>query len=277
MSEETLLQRMAGRATALVLPNLLRFLDQRICWYDPSVDPNSPHYAQHGILVFWHEYILEMLPQWGHTPLSVLCSQHRDGEWVGQTAAALGMHVIRGSSSRGGSSAVRQIRKNTRFSSIAITPDGPRGPRREMAMGPIFMASALQLPIVPIGVGVSNPIRLGTWDRFAIPRYNSRVRIIIGPQIHLPKRLSREARESARLGIQQTLDDLTTSAEHWAEHNYRMQGEQPLRRGARVSRVEFDPAEPPARDRTNPESNPPTATQALARPRAGLGRVARLA
>ena len=162
MSDATLAQKFVGQLNALALPTMLDMLDFRIFHYDRSIDPARPEYAQHCVLAFWHEYIVTVLPRWGRTPVTALCSKHRDGEWVNQTAASLGIHVIRGSSSRGGASAIREIKENCKFSSIVVTPDGPRGPRREMAPGPIFMASALKLPLVMLGVGVSNPIRLNT-------------------------------------------------------------------------------------------------------------------
>ena len=111
------------------MPRALDLLNFRIAHYDRSVDPARPEYSEHVIFSFWHEYIVVVLPRWGHTPLTVLCSQHRDGEWVNQTALSLGLNIVRGSSTRGGSSAIRQMKKNSKFSSIAMTPDGPRGPR----------------------------------------------------------------------------------------------------------------------------------------------------
>ena len=138
MSQATFQQKITGQLNALVLPRALDLLNFRICHYDRSVDPARPEYNEHVVFAFWHEYIIVVLPRWGHTPLTVLCSQHRDGEWVNQTALSLGLNIVRGSTSRGGSSAIRQIKKNSKFSSIAVTPDGPRGPRREMAMGPVI-------------------------------------------------------------------------------------------------------------------------------------------
>ena len=57
---------------------------------------------------------------------------------------------------------------------LTITPDGPRGPRRHMAPGPIYLASKLGLPLVLMGYAYDRPWRLHSWDRFAIPRPGSR-------------------------------------------------------------------------------------------------------
>ena len=142
MSEATFKHKVIGRLNAIAMPRALDLLNFRICHYDRSVDPARPEYNEHVIFSFWHEYIVVVLPRWGHTPLTVLCSQHRDGEWVNQTAVSLGMSIVRGSTSRAGSAAIRQMKRNSKFSSIAMTPDGPRGPRPEMAIGPAAMTVA---------------------------------------------------------------------------------------------------------------------------------------
>ncbi len=235
----TLSQKFFGQFNALVLPSALDMLDLRITHYDRSVDPARSEYKEHVIFSFWHEYISVILPRWGHTPLTILCSQHRDGEWVNQTGLALGMRVVRGSTSRGGSSAIRQLKKSCKTSSLAISPDGPRGPRREMALGPVFLASLLGLPIVPVGVGISNPWRLNTWDRFAIPRPLSRVRMIFGPKIFVPRKSSREELEAFRNGTQALTNDLCDTAETWALSGQKMLGEQPFTRARRTNSIDF--------------------------------------
>ncbi|MFK7765998.1 MAG: lysophospholipid acyltransferase family protein [Mariniblastus sp.] len=240
MSQATFQQKITGQLNSLVLPRALDLLNFRICHYDRSVDPARPEYNEHVIFSFWHEYIIVVLPRWGHTPLTVLCSQHRDGEWVNQTALALGLNIVRGSTSRGGSSAIRQIKKNSKFSSIAVTPDGPRGPRREMAMGPVYMASLLGMPVVPVGVGISNPYRLNTWDKFAIPKPKSRIRMIFGPKVHIPRKAKRDKLESCREGVERLMNDLTDKAQDWSDSNQKMVGEQPFVRCRRNNKIIFD-------------------------------------
>ena len=235
----TFSQKFFGQLNALVLPSALDMIDLRIAHYDRSVDPARPEYHEHVVFSFWHEYISVVLPRWGHTPLTILCSQHRDGEWVNQTGLALGLRVVRGSTSRGGSSAIRQLKKNCKTSSLAISPDGPRGPRREMALGPVFLASLLGLPIVPVGVGIDNPWRLNTWDKFAIPRPLSRVRMIFGPKIFIPRKSSREELNAFRIGIQDLTNDLCDSAEAWANSGQKMVGEQPFTRARRTNSIDF--------------------------------------
>jgi lysophospholipid acyltransferase (LPLAT)-like uncharacterized protein len=240
VSEATFKQKIIGQLNALFMPCALDLLNFRIHHYDRSVDPARPEYNEHVIYYFWHEYILFVLPRWGHTPVTVLCSQHRDGEWVHQTAESLGLNIVRGSSTRGGSAAIRQMKKNSQFSSIAMTPDGPRGPRREMALGPVYLASLLGLPLVPIAVGISNPRRLNTWDKFAIPRPTSRVRLIFGPKIYIPPKTKRDKLESSRVGVQKILNDLSDEAQSWADTKRKMVGEQHFVRCRRENKLVFE-------------------------------------
>ncbi|MFT5303777.1 MAG: lysophospholipid acyltransferase (LPLAT)-like uncharacterized protein [Mariniblastus sp.] len=240
MSQATFNQKITGQLNALVMPRALDLLNFRIMHYDRSVDPARPEYNEHVIFSFWHEYIIVVLPRWGHTPLTVLCSQHRDGEWVNQTAESLGLNIVRGSTSRGGSAAIRQMKKNSKFSSIAMTPDGPRGPRRHMAMGPIYLASLLGMPVVPVGIGISNPFRLKTWDQFAIPRPKSRVRMIFGPKIYVPRKAKRDKLETCHAGVQELMDGLTDEAQYWADSNQKMKGELRFTRCRRANRLVFD-------------------------------------
>ena len=240
MSDATLGQRITGHINALLMPRALDLINFRIRYYDKTVDPVRSEYNEHVIFSFWHEYIVVILPRWGHTPLTVLCSQHRDGELVNQTAESLGLNIVRGSTSRGGAAAIRAMKTNSKFSSIAMTPDGPRGPRREMAMGPVYLASLLGMPLVPVGVGISNPYRLSTWDKFAIPRPLSRVRVIFGPKFRVPRKARRETLDAFRLGAQGLMNDLTDEAQHWADSKQKMIGEQRFTRDRRSNRVVFE-------------------------------------
>lgn len=249
MNESTLrAQRMLGQLNSVLLPAAHRMLDFKISHYDITVDPARPEYNEHVIFVLWHEYISVVLPRWSWTPLTLLVSHHRDGEWLNQTAERLGFTMVRGSSSRGGSRAIRSLRRHRDETSLVITPDGPRGPRREMAMGPVYIASLLKMPIVPVGIGIDRPWRLKTWDRFAIPRPFSRVRLIFGPKIRIPAKQDRARLEATRDSIQQLTTSLTVEAEEWAATGKPMAGQRSFFRAGRRPRLRF-PAEQSRRQR----------------------------
>ena len=238
-------QRLASTSVGLVMQQVLRTTELRIAYYDSTVDPARREYNEHCIFVFWHENLAILLPRWPNCPVTLLISQHRDAQWLTQTADFLGFSVVRGSSTRGGSAAIRKLKRQSRIASLAITPDGPQGPRREMAMGPIFLASRLQMPLVPVGVGFDNPWRLNTWDKFAVPRPFSKARVVFGPKIYLPKRLGRNEMETCRLKSQETLRKLNDFASKWASSNHRVVQEKPFVRARRSRELVFDTKELP--------------------------------
>ena len=228
-----------GMAAALYLRQATLALNTRIAYYDISVDPARHEYSEHCIHVFWHEFIVLAVGHFSYSPVTMLVSQHRDADWLTQSAAHLGFQHVRGSTTRGGSAAIRQLKRSSKITSIGITPDGPRGPRRQMAMGPIFLASLLRMPIVPVGFGYERPWRLNTWDRFAIPKPWSRGRIIMGPKIVIPPKLAREQMEDYRRAIEQMTNDLTAVAEDWAFSGKQLAKEYPAVKHRRATAIQF--------------------------------------
>ena len=228
-------KRLGGRAVAAGLRRAIDLLDVKIAYYDRSIDPCQPEYFEPCIYVFWHEYLALLVGQWAYCPITMLVSQHRDAEWLNQIADRLGFTIVRGSTRRGGSQAIRELRRICKTQSLAITPDGPRGPRRQMAMGPVFLASMFQMPIVPVGIGYGRPWRLNTWDQFAIGRPTSRARIVTGPKIYLPAKLSRDQMEANRLQIEKTIQQLTAFAEAWATDGFHVPGSEKPPRARRRS------------------------------------------
>lgn len=103
------------------------------------------------IMAFWHEQLLLMVYARFRRPITALISQHRDGELMARTMSYFDAGATRGSSTRAGSAALRDlIRAASQEVTIAITPDGPRGPRRVAQAGAIAAAQAAQIPIIPV-------------------------------------------------------------------------------------------------------------------------------
>jgi hypothetical protein len=208
----------------------MRTLRYKVAYYDPSVDPVRTDCVGRKIYIFWHEYLLFPLYLRGHCNLAMLLSRHRDAEILARVAYHLGFECVRGSTNRGSSSALRQLLQRSQSMHLALTPDGPRGPRRRLAQGPIYLAAKMGLPIVAMGFGYQRPWRALSWDRFAIPRPFSRARAIVGPQIHIPPILSREETEQYRMRLERLLEQLTREAEAWAQTGIRFARESPLRK-----------------------------------------------
>jgi hypothetical protein len=191
-------------------------LDYKAALYDPAVDPGSADCRSPKIYIFWHEYILFPVFLRGHCNLVMLLSRHRDADILSRAAYHLGFEFVRGSTRRGGAAALRELVRRGGRMHLTITPDGPRGPRRRLAAGPIYLASKLEMPLVLMGFGFDRPWRTPSWDRFAIPRPWSRARAVVSQEIFMPPGLDRSGVEHYRRRIESLLNRLTLEAEAWA-------------------------------------------------------------
>jgi hypothetical protein len=132
-----------------------------------------------GILILWHEDMLPCLKAFSHRNMRVLISQSRDGEFGALAASRLGYVPIRGSSTRGGAVALRQLARELSSNGgwVAFVADGPRGPRRVSKPGAEWLARQTGLPIFQVEVEAKWAFRLNSWDRCVIPVPFSRVRV----------------------------------------------------------------------------------------------------
>jgi len=133
------------------------------------------------IFSLWHGHLLPLL--WYHRGegVSVLISEHRDGELVARTATSLGFALIRGSTTRGADRALISIVRELQAGrEVAITPDGPRGPSRKFAPGALIAAQRSDSYIVPVVAVADRAWRLKSWDRFMIPKPFARVTVAYG-------------------------------------------------------------------------------------------------
>jgi lysophospholipid acyltransferase (LPLAT)-like uncharacterized protein len=166
------------------------------------------------IYAVWHESILA--PAMFAKNVRVLISRHADGELITQVGQHLGIGAVRGSTTRGGGEALLTMCRWDGEEHLAVTPDGPRGPRRCVKLGVVFLASRSGLPIVPVGIGYSKAWRAGSWDRFALPWPGSRVHGVLLPAIHVPSGLDRKGLEGYRLLIEERMHSATAEAERLA-------------------------------------------------------------
>jgi lysophospholipid acyltransferase (LPLAT)-like uncharacterized protein len=224
-------------ASTAVIRQWMGSLDYKADFGDPEADPVHPGYTGAKIYVFWHENILMPLYLRGHSNISMLLSRHADANILDRVARMMGFGVVRGSTFRGGSAALRELAERAATGNLTITPDGPRGPRRRLAPGCVFLASTLGIPIVAMGLGYARPWRLGTWDRFAVPRPFSRARGVVSRGIEVPPDLDRDGIERHRKGIEILLTHLSDEAEAWATAGTSRPGERVVRKEpSRVAR-----------------------------------------
>ena len=164
-----------------------------------------------AVYALWHRQ--EVLMIWLHRNrgLCGLVSQSKDGEYMARILLGMGFNVIRGSSTTGGSQALRALTKAARKGySIAVTPDGPKGPIFKVHPGIIFIAQKAGVPIIPAACALSNKKILRSWDRYQFPLPFGRIEAVYGEPIH-----ASEADDTAAkaLEVENTLNRLTEEAE----------------------------------------------------------------
>lgn len=166
------------------------------------------------IFVFWHNRILLMSYIYerfcARRKCLVLISRSRDGEFISQVARRFGLETARGSTSKGGVGALREMvrelgQKNAR--DIVITPDGPRGPRGKVQDGVLAVAAASGVSIIPATVHYGWKWELPSWDRFQIPLPGSICRLVIGPMVRPPASIDPSTFAQARGELEKALGD----------------------------------------------------------------------
>lgn len=133
------------------------------------------------IFALWHGHLLAQTWLRRGEGITVMISEHRDGEIIARLVESWGYRTVRGSTSRGAGRAllgmVRDIQSGKEF---AITPDGPRGPAGVAQGGVLLASERAKAPIVTMRSEVTRAWRLGSWDRFMIPKPFAKVRVTYG-------------------------------------------------------------------------------------------------
>ena len=167
------------------------------------------------ILAFWHGRLLLMPYCWRPGKAGVmLVSHHRDGQFIARTIGHFDVQTIAGSTNRGGSAALRaMLRSLKRGGHVGITPDGPRGPRMRAGGGIADVARLSGAPILPVAFATSRRRVLGSWDRFIVALPFSRGVFVWGAPIEVSKGGDNDAREAARLLVEDGLNAVTYEAD----------------------------------------------------------------
>ena len=139
----------------------------------------------HGTVIyaFWHNRMLIPIYTHRNQLIHVLISQHKDGEFIARVVKRLGFGTIRGSSRRGGMKALIKAVAISKKYDIAITPDGPTGPKEIVKDGVLYLAYKTGKPIIPGIFLVKSRWELHSWDNFMIPKPFSPVKMIYGKPI----------------------------------------------------------------------------------------------
>lgn len=165
------------------------------------------------IFAIWHNRLL-MLPRvfdpcFPSRQSFGLISASRDGDLVSILIERSGYGTIRGSSSRKGVIALRQLVDALAAGrNVLITPDGPRGPVYEASQGVVFLAQKTGAPVVPIHMEYSSCWRLKSWDRFFVPRPFAKLRAIFGAPLRVQPTADADQLEAGRLRLQNAMMSL---------------------------------------------------------------------
>ena len=182
--------------------------------FDPdTIDPGLTEYHAR-IFPFWHRCVLPATWLFRNRNLAVMTSRSTDGEYIARVIQKFGYLAIRGSSSRGGSQALLELRTLIGNNGTAVfTIDGPRGPRYVAKRGPVLLASMTGVPIIPFYVAVKSAWILNSWDRFVVPKPFSRIHTHFSNKIFVPASLDDAGIEKYRLQMQLGLEHATRVAE----------------------------------------------------------------
>ena len=164
------------------------------------------------IFAFWHNrlFLLPYMFQKYWKPrqrrVAVLVSASKDGEKLARVLTRFNLLCVRGSTSRRGREALRELARAVRDGyDVGITPDGPRGPRYQVQIGAISLAQLTGSTIVPVSYVLSRKITLNSWDAFMIPLPFARCKIRFGSPISVPPGADDALRENKRLELERVL------------------------------------------------------------------------
>ena len=180
---------------------------------EEGTNPYAPA-AEKFLYCGWHDGIVGFSFSGRPDHVAALTSRSNDGSAVAQLLTAAGVPAVRGSSGRSGAAAIRQLRDDWGDHHVGITVDGPRGPRREVKDGIVYLASRTGRRIVPLAFECSRAWRVrAKWSDLTIPKPFSRVVFSAGTPIAVPPKIRREALAEHRDHVQTAMDDLTRDTE----------------------------------------------------------------
>ncbi len=181
------------------------------------VGPGNP-----VIVSFWHERLpmmpmlwrlaREAFPALRPKRAHVLVSRHRDGQFIGDVIGRFDLDVVHGSSSRGGAAGMMSLaRLLERGNVAAITPDGPRGPRRVAAPGVAQIAALSGVAVIPCAAATTRRRLLPSWDRMLLPLPFGRGAVAV----RAPVVVARDEAGAALARIASGMDEAGAIADAW--------------------------------------------------------------
>lgn len=179
---------------------------------------SDPKTEQRAVFAIWHNRLALSLVLYRRyiatcgtgRHLAAMVSASKDGGLLAHALHLFGVTGIRGSSSRRGAQALRELAGAAELGNdLAVTPDGPRGPCYEPHPGVIALAQITGLPIIPTSFHLGWKWTLKSWDRFQVPLPFSRCEVVFGEPLVVPADADEATREALRLELKARLDAMT--------------------------------------------------------------------
>jgi lysophospholipid acyltransferase (LPLAT)-like uncharacterized protein len=216
------LKRLIKSLTLAIVPPLAYWVIKLLSWTIRVENINGhvhDDYLRKGrplIFAFWHGRLLMMPTGYRGKRVAIPISLHQDGEFISRTVKHFGFRSVRGSTTRGGFSAMREMLKASEQGyDIAITPDGPRGPRYRVQNGIIELARLTGMTIIPVSFNASRRKVFRSWDRFMLPYPCSRGVFVFGKPLLVPRQMSKGVFEQTRLLLERRLREITDRADRY--------------------------------------------------------------
>lgn len=202
LSERLLLTLAPSLAAGVI--RLLRAL-MRIEFVGEEIPRAFWQRGEHVLLAFWHDQLLLMVKGYRGPGARILISASKDGELIARTMACFGQGAVRGSSTRGGRAAFRELLELAREPyDLVITPDGPKGPRHQVKEGLVQLARLTDRPVIPMAFACSRGHRFASWDRFLLPYPFCRGVFAFGTALHYEKG---EPAEKFQVRLQRAMEE----------------------------------------------------------------------
>lgn len=218
LGEFTLKQRITIRIADLAFYSMIRVIGSTLR-YETEGEQHFRDAEASGrpcILALWHDRIFASAYFFRGRGIAILTSKSMDGEYIARFLTRLGLGAVRGSSSRGGvRGLVEMIRLMREGVPMAITADGPRGPRYVAKSGPVMLAKKTGNPIVPLMVECEKFWTINSWDKLQIPKPFSRARVHFSESIFVADERADDEIEADRERLQTAMDKLAAKGETW--------------------------------------------------------------
>jgi len=163
--------------------------------------------GHHPILALWHGRILAATPYFANRGIVAMASENFDGEWIARLLGKFGYGAARGSTSRGGPAALRQLVRDVKAHGVAFTLDGPRGPAEVAQLGAVWLAKATGQPLLPFHSEAASSWTLRSWDRTQIPKPFTTVAMAIGTPLYVGRDADPQELEESRVRLVKSLAD----------------------------------------------------------------------